>query len=234
MRRGIDLATQRTPFSGGSGTLPSGTLGMRMAVLVGLGGATGGLACGLWLLSEVGPVLVPWMALGAFFVVAYSDVLSRLGLGEVAAGLGLGGLAVAGTALVQGGSAGPTAWAAAVPAFCLTFNLLLLNEFPDEVADREGGRKNLVLLLGRRRAAQVYGVVALCVPAAILAGVLTSALPAPTLVALLPCVFLLGPLRWVAGDANSPVPIPALGANVVWILATNGLLAAGLTASILI
>lgn len=46
---------------------------------------------------------------------AYTDLLARLGLGEVAAGLGLAALAVAGTALVQGGSAGPTVWAAAVP-----------------------------------------------------------------------------------------------------------------------
>jgi 1,4-dihydroxy-2-naphthoate octaprenyltransferase len=152
----------------------------------------------------------------------------------VAAGLGLGGLAVAGTALVQDGSLGPTAWATAVPAFGLTFNLLLLNEFPDETADREGGRRNLVLLLGRRRAAQLYVVVALCVPLAILAAVLAAALPAAALIAVVPSVFLLEPLRWAARDPQSPVPVPALGANVLRILATNSLLAAALAASVLI
>ncbi len=30
----------------------------------------------------------------------------------------------------------PAAWSAALPAFLMTFNLLLLNEFPDEEADR--------------------------------------------------------------------------------------------------
>ena len=33
-----------------------------------------------------------------------------------------------------------TALAAGVPAFLMTFNLLFLNEFPDEEADRAGGR----------------------------------------------------------------------------------------------
>ena len=36
MRTGIDLETERTPFSGGSGTLPAGGMGGRTA-LVGLG-----------------------------------------------------------------------------------------------------------------------------------------------------------------------------------------------------
>ena len=33
MRTGIDLNTQRTPFSGGSGTLPSGALSIRRATI---------------------------------------------------------------------------------------------------------------------------------------------------------------------------------------------------------
>jgi 1,4-dihydroxy-2-naphthoate octaprenyltransferase len=37
----------------------------------------------------------------------------------------------------------------------MTFDLLLLNELPDEEADRAGGRRNLVLILGRRAAALV-------------------------------------------------------------------------------
>jgi hypothetical protein len=33
------------------------------------------------------------------------------------------------------------------------------------------------------------------------------------------------PLRWVASDPSAPVPIPALGSNVIWNLATNTTLA---------
>jgi 1,4-dihydroxy-2-naphthoate octaprenyltransferase len=158
-------------------------------------------------------------------VLAYTDVLARMGIGEVAAGLGLGGLPVLGTALVQDGSLGPAPWAAALPATFMTFNLLLLNEFPDEAADRAGGRRNLVILFGRRGAAWIYAAAALATPIAIVLAVVVAALPAACLAAALPSLLLAKPLRWVAGDTKRPVPIPALGANVVWNLTTNTLMA---------
>jgi 1,4-dihydroxy-2-naphthoate octaprenyltransferase len=234
MRRGIDLATERTPFSGGSGTLPSGALPVRAAVAVGLGGALVGLLCGLWLLGRVGPVLIPYLVTGAVLVLAYTDLLARIGVGEVAAGLGLGALPVAGTALVQGGGVGPAAWVVAVPAFFMTFNLLLLNEFPDEAADRAGGRRNLVLLLGRRGAAYVYAGAALGTPLTILVGVVAGALPIPALIGLLPSLLLSSPLRWAFTAPDGPVPIPALAANVQWNLGTNVLLAVGLVVAALL
>jgi 1,4-dihydroxy-2-naphthoate polyprenyltransferase len=136
----------------------------------------------------------------------------------------LGGLAVAGTALVQQGELGPVAVAASVPAFLMTFNLLLLNEFPDEVADRQGGRRNLVLILGRGRAAAVYAGAALLVPVWIVAAVGGGLLPGLALLGALPSLLLAKPLKWVFGDVSADVPHPALAANVVWNLATNAVL----------
>ncbi len=165
--------------------------------------------------------MLPIMAVGALAVMGYTDGLARVGLGEVFAGLGLGALPVWGTALVQGALPGPAAVAAAVPAFCMTLNLLLLNEFPDEAADRAGGRRDLVLLFGRRAAAVIYAFVAIAVPVSLVVSVAVKALPPLSLLAVLPSVLLVGPLRWAFGSPQQDVPIPALGANVVWNLATN-------------
>jgi 1,4-dihydroxy-2-naphthoate octaprenyltransferase len=110
----------------------------------------------------------------------------------------------------------------------MTFNLLLLNEFPDIKADREGGRRNLVLLLDRRAAAAVYAAAALMVPACIVAAVLLEYLPAWGLLALIPSLFLIAPFRWVMAGPERPVPEQALGANVAWNLATNMVLAGAL------
>ena len=233
MRTGIDLRTQRTPFSGGSGTLPSGAISSNATLAFGLVAAAVGLAIGAWLVAEVGWVLLPVMIVGAVCVLAYTDLLARIGVGEVAAGLGLGGLPVIGTALVQNGTLGPAAVAAAVPATLMTFNLLLLNEFPDEEADRAGGRRNLVLLLGRRGAASTYAAAALLTPAAIVAGVVGGVLPPYALAAVLPSALLKEPLRWAFTDPGSAVPIPALGANVGRNLATNLFLAAALALAVL-
>jgi 1,4-dihydroxy-2-naphthoate octaprenyltransferase len=228
MRRGIDLKTVRTPFSGGSGTLPAGKAPVGAALRLGIVFAALGLAIGLWFLSRIGPAFLPFLLFGAVFVLGYTDALARIGVGEVAAGLGLGGLAVSGVAIVQDGLLGTVAIAASVPAFLMTFNLLLLNEFPDEEADREGGRKNLVLLLGRRGAALVYALAALLVPIWIIGSVVAGPFPMWALGGAVPSVLLLKPLQWAFGDTATDVPIPALGANVVWNLATNTLLGLGL------
>ncbi|MCK4772307.1 MAG: prenyltransferase [Candidatus Latescibacteria bacterium] len=233
MRTGIDLHTVRTPFSGGSGTLPSGALSSRSALIFGLVSAAVGLAIGVWFLTSVGLVLLPIMLLGAFCVLSYNRLLTRVGLGEIAAGLGLGGLAVAGTALVQNGALGPAAIAASLPAILMTFNLLLLNEFPDEEADRAGGRRHLVILLGRRSAALVYSAAALLTPAAILTAVIIGVFPVIALAAMIPSILLVKPLLWAFKSPSETVPIPALGSNVMWNLATNLALAVTFTIAVL-
>ena len=232
MRTGIDLNTERPPFSGGSGTLPAGGMSTRAALVFGLVCSAVGLAIGLWFFAKLGWVLLPILVAGAVSVLAYTDVLARIGVGEIAAGFGLGLGPVVGTALVQDGSWSTAAVAASIPAFFMTFNLLLLNEFPDEAADRAGGRRNLVILLGRNRAAWVYAAAGLAVPLSIIAAVALDALPSMVLVAVLPSLLLVQPLRWVIADPSQPVPIPALGANVIWNLATNSLVAITLVISI--
>jgi 1,4-dihydroxy-2-naphthoate octaprenyltransferase len=232
LRTGIDLHTERTPFSGGSGTLPAGGMSSRVALVYGLVCAAVGLVIGLWFLREVGWILLPIVIAGAVCVLAYTDVLARLGVGEIAAGFGLGAGPVIGAALVQNGNWSAASVAAAVPAFFMTFNLLLLNEFPDETADREGGRRNLVILLGRRAAAWTYVTAGIATPLVIIGAVLLRVLPSPCLIAVLPSFLLVKPLRWALSEPGSPVPIPALAANVVWNLATNSMMALGLVADL--
>jgi 1,4-dihydroxy-2-naphthoate polyprenyltransferase len=227
-RTGIDLRTRRTPFSGGSGTLPSRVLGEKAARAFGWALAGVGLACGVALLPVGGVILAVMMAVGASFVLGYTDLLARAGLGEIAAGLGLGALPVLGAALVQQGGIGPAAWAASVPAFFMTFNLLLLNEFPDEAADRSGGRRNLLLLLGRRAAARLYVIAGVLTPASIGLAVDIGALPRIALIALAPSLILILPIRWALTDPEQDPEVSALGANVIWNLATNSVLAAAL------
>ena len=228
MRTGIDLTTTRTPFSGGSGTLPAGGMSVRAALVFAIVCSLVGLAVGLWFLGRVGLVLLPIMVAGALCVLIYTDVLARLGIGEVAAGLGLGGLPVVGAALVNSGDISAAAVAAGIPATFMTFNLLLLNEFPDEGPDRAGGRKNLVVLFGRRTAALAWAAAAVATPLSIVVAVGLSVLPLPCLAGCLPSLLLAAPMRWALSDPAQPVPVPAMGANVTWNLATNTVLAIAL------
>lgn len=233
-RTGIDFATERTPFSGGSGTLPAGGMSPGAALAFGIVCSMVGLAVGVWFLGRVGSALLPIMAAGALCVVLYTDVLAKLGVGEVAAGLGLGGLPVVGTALVNTGDIGAAAVAAGIPATFMTLNLLLLNEFPDEHADRIGHRRHLVIQLGRRGAAWVWAGAAAATPLSIVVAVAVGALPPLALAACLPSLLLGQGMRWALQRPAEPVPIPAMAANVTWNLATNSVLAAALVASALL
>jgi len=224
LRTGIDLETARTPFSGGSGTLPSGRMRPAAAFRFAVAASAVGAAVGIYFLVVVGWVLVPLLLAGAACVLGYTDVLARQGVGEIAAGLGLGTLPVMGTVLVQAGTLDKTGIAAAMPAFFMTFNLLLLNEFPDEAADLKGGRKNLVLMLGRRDAAMVYLLAAAFVPGFLGLSVLLGWLPAAALAACAP-LFLLAPAAsWALRRPEANVPVAALAGNVAWNLVTNVLL----------
>jgi 1,4-dihydroxy-2-naphthoate polyprenyltransferase len=234
LRTGIDLATERTPFSGGSGTLPAGGMSSRAALVFGIVCSAVGLAVGLYFLGRVGMVLLPIMIAGALCVLIYTDVLARLGIGEVAAGLGLGGLPVVGAALVNSGEISAAAVAAGIPASFMTFNLLLLNEFPDEAADRAGGRKNLVLLFGRGPAAWIWAAAAVATPLSIVVAAAMSVLPPLALVACLPSLLLAAPMRWALSDPAQPVPVPAMAANVTWNLVTNTVLAIALVGAALL
>ena len=59
-----------------------------------------------------------------------------------------------------------------------------------------------------------------------------GALPVHALAATLPSLLLAKPLAWALGDTREPVPVPALGANVAWNLATNTVLALALAAAV--
>jgi len=74
----------------------------------------------------------------------------------------------------------------------------------------------------------------LLTPASIVVSVALHVLPPLALVAVAPSVMLAQPIRWAFTDPAGPVPMPALGANVMWNLATNSLLALALVVTILL
>lgn len=219
---GLDHVTTRTAFSGGSGALQQGLLtraaAWRIAVLAG--------AVALYVAWQVTVVrhdwrLVPVIGSGALCVLGYTPWLLRLGLGEAAAGLGLGGLPIIGAALLQGGPLSDATVVLALMTTALTFNLLLFNAIPDQLADGRTGRRTLVRILGVPATARV-GVFAAALALGVLGhGVISGALPGAAALAVLPGLnFLRAALAWLTAGTPLPVPAGVLGANVINVLGT--------------
>jgi 1,4-dihydroxy-2-naphthoate octaprenyltransferase len=233
-RSGLDLRTQRTPFSGGSGALPAQPARAHYALTTGIVALLVTFGVGVYFLLTWGWGIVPLGLLGAFVIVSYTRYLTRSAvLCLIAPGLGFGPLMVMGTHFALTGSYSWTAFVASLVPFFLVSNLLLLNQFPDLEADRSAGRRHLIIVHGLRAGVAVYGLFLAGAFLAVIAGFATRVLPAWSLLALLAAVLavptFLGARRH-AGEV--PALIPYLGRNVVINLLMPTLLAVGLFLSL--
>jgi len=226
-RSGIDLATKRTPFSGGSGVLPAAMLSPGQVLWFGLIAFVLAIPVGIYFVIVAGWPLLPLILAGGACILLYTPVLSKLGWPEWAAGVGLGTLPVLGAYFVQTGSYPLAAVIAAVPSGILVHNLLFLNEFPDVEADIKGGRKTLPILIGKSKASYVYSALTIAMYAWIIAAVAWGVMPVFCLLSLLTVPLALKAIKGSLKYDDEAKLMPAMGSNVMVILFTQLLLGIG-------
>jgi len=229
-KSGLDLRTQRTPFSGGTGTLPAHpdmatpTLYVAVMTLV-----IAGLV-GAFFLYVRGILLLPLGLVGFLIIVAYSPWVTYHPLiSLIAPGLGFGPLMVVGTHFVLTGHYSWIALVGSLVPFFLVNNLLLLNQFPDVDADKTIGRRNLPIILGKKTSSLIYGMFLLLAYLSIACGVYFGYLPKASLLGLGTLVIavpaFIGALRYAEDTKRL---IPSMGLNVVINIVTPTLVAVGL------
>jgi 1,4-dihydroxy-2-naphthoate octaprenyltransferase len=226
-RSGVDLATRRTPFSGGSGILPGGLLTPIQVLWLGLGALIVTVPIGIYFIVVSGWQLLPLLAVAAFFIVLYSPFILKWPWPEWVAGAGLGALPVLGLYFVQAGAYTWSTAVASIPSFFLVHNLLLLNEFPDAEADTRANRRTLPLTMGKKNAAIFYTVVELAVYVWIVAWVAARVMPVWTLLALLTLPLALRAINGARHNDNPARLMPGMVANVMAVLLTQLLLGIG-------
>ncbi|UCG14857.1 MAG: prenyltransferase [Deltaproteobacteria bacterium] len=229
-RSGLDLATQPTPFSGGSGTLPRSPDKAHMALITGLTSLAITALVGVYFLYLWGLWLLPVGLLGIVIIVAYTKWITRNPLlCLVAPGLGFGPLMVMGTDFVLSGSYSWTAFVASLVPFFLVSDLLLLNQFPDIAPDSEVGRKHFPIAIGRAASVKLYGVFLASAYLTIILGYFYGTLPLEGFWALISVFIAVPTVRGVSRFADDiPRLIPYMGRNVIVIISTPVLLAIGL------
>ena len=221
-RSGLDARTVRTPFSGGSGTLPSAPHTVNRALATGLITFILTGIIGLYFVVVRGMFLLPLGLAGLVIVFIYTIWITRNPIiCLVAPGLGFGPLMVMGTDFVLTGSYSWTACAVSFVPFFLVNNLLLLNQFPDIEADRTVGRRNVLLAFGTRTGVIIYGFFSLSTFASIIAGVWTGVLPRTCLLGLVTIILAIPTFIGAKKHAaNIPKLIPYMGMNVALTLLT--------------
>jgi 1,4-dihydroxy-2-naphthoate octaprenyltransferase len=167
-----------------------------------------------------------FIVLGGLATMFYTSHLARWMIGELTAGICLGTFVVLGTYFCMAETLTAEVVWLSVPPGILTALLLFLNEFPDLEADREGGRRHLVIVLGRPRAAVVYTAAMIFMYAVLVVGVVAKLFPLAVLMALATVPLALkASLTALKHHDDFKKMVPALGANVGTVLGTDLLIA---------
>jgi len=229
-KTGIDFNTKPTPFSGGSGILPSGKLNPKKVLIFGLTCLAITAAIGIYFITVYKWMIVPVGVIGVLVVFLYTPYLTKLpGITEII-GPGLGfGLMVLGTYVTQAGEYSAGAAVVSVVAGLLISDLLLINEFPDVEADKAAGRKHLPIILGKTKAGIIYSVLLIGAYVAIIAGAAAGVLPWLALVGLLTLPLAFKAMQGaVKHHSDMSKLVPALGVDVITVLVTPLLMSIGI------
>jgi len=220
-RSGVDLKTQKTPFSGGSGALPAGLITPRQALWLGLGSLLLAVPIGIYFTIVRGWALAPLLIFAAACIILYTPFILKTRWPEWAPGVGLGALPVLGAYFVHTGDYAVPAIIASIPSGILVHNLLLLNEFPDVEADASANRKTLPIVIGKGKASIVYSVLTGIVYLWIIGGVIAGQMPAFSLLGLLTLPLAVKAIRGSLQHQDMTRLVPAMANNVLVVLLTQ-------------
>ena len=185
-KSGLDFLTDKTPFSGGSGTLVRQPTAASATLILASSSLLLVIGCGLYLSTQLGWQLLLIGIPGVLIIYAYTQYINRSPLlCLLAPGLGFGLFMTTGASWVFSNTLSSSAMFTGAIVSCLVSNLLLLNQFPDVEADRQVGRRHYPIVLGRQRSAVIFIGLLLLSYLLLLLAISTAALPAQSLLVLL-------------------------------------------------
>ncbi len=153
--------TPLTPFAGGSRMIQQGLLSAKQTYYYGISLLFSAVLIGSYLIVATGLTLL-WIGfIGVFSGYFYSApplFLNGKGLGELLVGLNFGILMVLGAYYIQVQQINMIVLFISLPISLLVTAILYINEFPDYLADKQVGKKTLVVRLGKEKACFIYTV----------------------------------------------------------------------------
>jgi len=227
----LDYRTTRTPFSGGSGTLPDHPGKAHWAVFIGAAALSLTLLVGVYFFWVWGPGVLLIGVPGVLVVVLYTRWLTHDPLlCLLAPGIGFGPCMVMGVDFVLTGTYSTAAVAASISPFFLVSNLLLINQFPDIEPDASVGRRHLMIVYGKRAGVVVYGVFLSGAYLSVVIAWLAGWFPVTSLAALITAPLAATTAAGVAKHHTSGIEalLPYMKNNVIITLVTPALLSAGI------
>jgi 1,4-dihydroxy-2-naphthoate polyprenyltransferase len=229
-KSGLDSKTNRTPFSGGSGTLQANPSMTKTALNTAIITFLITFFIGIYFVIIRGWGILPLGILGLLLIFLYTQFVTKKPfLCLIAPGLGFGTFMVMGTNFVLSGEYSWASFIASFIPFFLVSDLLFLNQFPDVDADQSVGRRHYPILLKRKQSSEIYILFLFFNYLSITIGVVMNILPVWCLLGLL-TIFLAVPASIGAYKYGEDIQklIPNMVLNVIINILTPVLTAIGL------
>ena len=183
-KRGIDTKTTRTKMSGGTGVLPEGLLKPSSVYRAGVAFLIIGSLIGSYFVMTHGILIAIILGFAILSIYFYSTKIVDSGLGEFFVAV-KGSMIVIGTFFIQSGEVNVESILAGIVVGTLSSLVLFIASFPDHDADKSKGRKTLVIVVGKKKAINLFWIFPLISYVAIIIGVSTSLFPVLSLITLL-------------------------------------------------
>lgn len=153
-----------TPFSGGSRVIQQGEVRAVVVLVMAMAFFLLALLCAVFLVKEGRPLVLLIGGVGLFAGWSYSAPPLQLmmrGWGEVVIFLAFGPIVTLGSYYVIANELSLEAFCVGIAQGFLITAVIWINQFPDYEADKDAGKKNLVVRLGPSKARYLYAMIML-------------------------------------------------------------------------
>ena len=215
-KRGIDTKTKRTSMSGGTGVLPDGLLKPKSVYNAGiLFLVIGGLIGGYFVVLH-GVVIGVILTFAIISIYFYSTKIVNWGLAEIFVAI-KGTLIVMGTYYIQNSDLTDISIMSGIVVGSLSSLVLFVTSFPDHDADKEKGRRTLVILLGRKNATSIYYIFPIVSYGVIIGCVIMSMIPVFCLISLVAIPVAINSIKKLKSSISSEEKIiPAMSSTLLF------------------
>ncbi|MCH7560711.1 MAG: prenyltransferase [Thaumarchaeota archaeon] len=183
-KRGIDTKTNRTKMSGGTGVLPEGLLKPSSVYRAGIGFLIIGAVLGSYFVITDGITIGIILGFAILSIYFYSTKIVNSGLGEFFVAV-KGSMIVIGAYFIQSGQITIESILAGIVVGVLSSLVLFITSFPDHDADKSQGRKTLVIVVGKEKAAKLFWIFPLVSYFIIIIGISANLFPILSLITFL-------------------------------------------------
>lgn len=213
-KRGIDTLTKRTKMSGGTGVLPEGLLNPTHVYKAGIAFLIIGTTIGGIFVFLFGIVIAVILAFAVFSIYFYSTKIVDSGLAEVFVAI-KGTMIVLGTFFIQTGEITTSSMIGGIIVGILSSLVLFITSFPDHDADKNKGRKTLVIILGKKTASRFYFVFPTLIYSVLITGIIFEYVPIYSLIAFGTLPFLIKSGRSLQTNFESQDKMPSIMNNTL-------------------